>query len=287
MEAGAVRFQHTLVDFANLDGMAEDTAESEAFAEKFKPKKTTDDVYTPQAVYDAVAKWVFDTYGLPEDTVVVRPFYPGGNFLTHDYPEGCIVLDNPPFSLMAKIVKFYVANGVRFFLFANTLTLFQQIGLCNAVVCGCTVTYENGAGVNTSFLTSLGEDKVTVSGELYGILGRAQDDGAAPLPKYDFPPNVITAARLACIAMQGGELRIRDALPIKSLDGASVFGGGALIDDEAAQRAAAQRAAIPLKLLPKDANRLATLNRTREGKSAQRTIDATGPQERPEDARGR
>ena len=95
----------------------------------------------------------------------------------------------------------------------------------------------------------------------------------------------------------GGELRIRDALPIKNLDGASVFGGGALIDDEAAQRAAAQRAAaqraaaqraaIPLKLLPKDANRLATLNRTREGKTAQRTIDATGPQERPEDARGR
>ena len=204
MEADAVRFQHTLVDFANLDGMAEDTAESEAFAEKFKPKKTNDDVYTPPEVYDAVLKWVERTYGLPEDTVVVRPFYPGGNYLTHDYPEGCLVLDNPPFSLMAKIVKFYVANGVRFFLFANTLTLFQQIGLCNAVVCGYTVTYENGAGVNTSFLTSLGEDKVTVSGELYGILDRVQDDGAAPLPKYDFPPNVITAARLTCIAMQGG-----------------------------------------------------------------------------------
>ena len=74
----------------------------------------------------------------------------------------------------------------------------------------------------------------------------------------------------------GGELRIRDALPIKNLDGASVFGGGALIDDEAAQRAAAQRAAIPLRLLPKDANRLATLNRTREGRSAQRTLDGEG-----------
>ena len=271
-----MRFQHTLVDFARLDEMAEDTAESEAFAEKFKPKKTNDDVYTPPEVYDAVLKWVERTYGLPEDTVIVRPFYPGGNYLTHDDPEGCLVLDNPPFSLMAKIVKFYTANRVRFFLFANTLTLFQQIGLCNAVVCGYTVTYENGAGVNTSFLTSLGEDRITVSGELYGILDRAQDDGAAPLPRYDFPPNVLTAARLTCIAMQGGELRIRDALPIKNLDGAGVFGGGALIDDEAAQRAAAQRAAIPLRLLPKDANRLATLNRTREGRTAQRTLDGEG-----------
>ena len=286
-----MRFQHTLVDFARLDEMAEDTAESEAFAEKFKPKKTSDDVYTPPEVYDAVLRWVERTYGLPEDTVIVRPFYPGGNYLTHDYPEGCLVLDNPPFSLMAKIVKFYTANRVRFFLFANTLTLFQQIGLCNAVVCGYTVTYENGAGVNTSFLTSLGDDRITVSGELYGILDRVQDDGAAPLPKYDFPPNVLTAARLTCIAMQGGELRIRDALPIKNLDGAGVFGGGALIDDEAAQRAAAQRAAaqraaaqraaaqraaIPLRLLPKDANRLATLNRTREGRTAQRTLDGEG-----------
>ena len=32
----------------------EDNAEYDAFVEKFKPKKTTDDCYTPPLVYDAI-----------------------------------------------------------------------------------------------------------------------------------------------------------------------------------------------------------------------------------------
>ena len=36
----------------------------EEFVEKFKPKKTTDDCYTPPLVYDAVAEWVAKEYGL-------------------------------------------------------------------------------------------------------------------------------------------------------------------------------------------------------------------------------
>ena len=51
----------------------------EAFVEKFKPKKTTDDCYTPDNVYDAVAGWVENEYGLSRDSFV-RPFYPGGDF---------------------------------------------------------------------------------------------------------------------------------------------------------------------------------------------------------------
>lgn len=34
----------------------------EEFVEKFKPKKTTDDCYTPPAVYDALADWVADKW---------------------------------------------------------------------------------------------------------------------------------------------------------------------------------------------------------------------------------
>ena len=281
-----MRFQHTLVDFANLDGMAEDTAESEAFAEKFKPKKTTDDVYTPQAIYDAVAKWVFETYGLPEDTVVVRPFYPGGNFLTHDYPEGCIVLDNPPFSIMHKIIRFYVANKVRFFLFANTLTLFQQIDLCNAVVVGGDVTFENGAKINVSFLTSLGSNRVEIAGDLHDLI-RDADKGRPKKYKrgYEFPPNATTAARLATISGAGLSMSIEEAWPLDRLEPEHhIFGGGILIADadaqreaaqreaaqreaaqrEAAQREAALRARTKLHLADKDANRLAALNMARE-----------------------
>ena len=38
----------------------------EGFVEKFKPKKTTDDCYTPPAVYEAVKKWAVERYGLEQ-----------------------------------------------------------------------------------------------------------------------------------------------------------------------------------------------------------------------------
>ena len=50
--------------------------EYEAFVEKFKPKKTTDDCYTPENVYEAVAGWVADEYGR-DRAGFLRPFWPG------------------------------------------------------------------------------------------------------------------------------------------------------------------------------------------------------------------
>lgn len=43
------------IDFKNLDDMAESNEEYEEFVEKFKTKKTTDDCYTPPAVFDTCA----------------------------------------------------------------------------------------------------------------------------------------------------------------------------------------------------------------------------------------
>ena len=34
----------------------------EGFVEKFKPKKTTDDCYTPPHIYEAVLQWVREQY---------------------------------------------------------------------------------------------------------------------------------------------------------------------------------------------------------------------------------
>ena len=48
----------------------------EQFVDKFKPKLTTDDCYTPPEVYDVVARWAVKEYGW-EDREIVRPFYPG------------------------------------------------------------------------------------------------------------------------------------------------------------------------------------------------------------------
>ena len=89
----------------------------DGFVEKFKPKKTTDDCYTPPEVYDVVLKHVREAYNIADDVPIVRPFYPGGDYEHYDYPEGCVVVDNPPFSIFANILDFYQARGIRFFLF--------------------------------------------------------------------------------------------------------------------------------------------------------------------------
>lgn len=46
-----------------------------AFVEKFNPKKTTDDCYTPPQVYEAVRDWACGEYGI-DPSKVVRPYYP-------------------------------------------------------------------------------------------------------------------------------------------------------------------------------------------------------------------
>jgi len=91
------------------------------FLEKFEAKKTTDDCYTPKEVYDLILEYVGKYYDL-SDKKIIRPFYPGGDFESIDYPDDCVVIDNPPFSIIAKIAKFYIQNNVPFFLFAPHLT---------------------------------------------------------------------------------------------------------------------------------------------------------------------
>lgn len=77
----------------------------EEFVQKFKPKKTTDDCYTPPAVYEAVAEWAAANYGL-DRAAFVRPFYPGGDYQRYRYPEGCVVVDNPPSPSFPKSCAF-------------------------------------------------------------------------------------------------------------------------------------------------------------------------------------
>ena len=51
------------MDRTNLGQMVEsiETPEYKQFVEKFKPKKTTDDCYTPGYIYDALLKWVVNS----------------------------------------------------------------------------------------------------------------------------------------------------------------------------------------------------------------------------------
>lgn len=233
---------------------AEETAEYRAFVEKFNPKKTTDDCYTPENVYAAVRDWAVLEYGL-DGREIVRPFWPGGDYEHFDYPEHCVVIDNPPFSILSAICRFYDARGIDYFLFAPSLTLFGiNSGQCNYVLADAVITYQNGAIVRTGFVTNLGDYRVTLSGMLHSIVKAANEEntkqGNQP-PIYAYPHNVVNAAQLQKIVDRGVDLRIRpeDATFVRAMDaqraeGKNIYGSGFLLSTRAAaEKAAAEKAA--------------------------------------------
>lgn len=233
----------------------EDTnPEYAAYVEKFKPKKTTDDCYTPENIYNAVADWAAKKYGF-DRAQIVRPFWPGGDFERFDYPKDCVVLDNPPFSILAKITRWYNSNGVRFFLFAPGLTLFQNNENNNFVTAMCSITYANGAKVRTSFVTNLGDYLIETAPELHKLIDDLDKQNRRAdkkeLPRYEFPDCVITAARCGYLTVHGADFRVKrsDACFIRKLDamktdGSGIFGGGFLLSENAAaERAQAERTA--------------------------------------------
>ena len=231
--------------------------EYKAFVEKFKAKKTTDDCYTPPLVYDAIADWVAAAYHA-DRARFVRPFYPGGDFERFDYPDGCAVVDNPPFSILSRIIAFYAGRGIPFFLFAPALTLFSSSSSSStAISCGVQITYENGAQVPTSFVTNMDDRncRVRTAPTLYRAVKDANDRNLAKtkrsLPRYEYPDNIVTAAMVQRWCKYGVDYRlsVADSLPIATLDaqrgrGLSIFGNGYILSSRAAaERAAAERAA--------------------------------------------
>jgi len=214
----------------------------EAFVEKFKPMKATDDCYTPENVYDAVAGWVENEYRVNRDSFV-RPFYPGGDYERYEYPAGCVVVDNPPFSILAAIIRFYVESGVKFFLFAPTLTLFSSsASRCCSIGVGVQVTYENGANVSTSFTTNLETTRLRSAPSLYQAVKAVNDanlkEQRKELPKYEYPAHVLTATKLAWFSKYGVEFRAGpnetfkiDALDGQKRHGKSIFGDGYLLSE--------------------------------------------------------
>ena len=230
----------------------------EEFVEKFKPKKTTDDCYTPPSVYAVIRDWVCKEYGIDPDKIV-RPFYPGGDYEHYNYPEGAVVLDNPPFSILAKICTFYLDRNIPFFLFAPSLTCFSGKSVfsrMNHIVCDCGIEYENGAIVKTSFVTSYGGDIVAqteprLTKLVNDEVERLRRVKTVQLPKYTYPDNIVTAAMMQKYSHYGVDFKIRrcECVHIGTLDaqrssGKVIFGGGLLLSSRAAaERAAAERAA--------------------------------------------
>lgn len=233
--------------------LSDDDEEYQEFLKKFEAKKTTDDCYTPENIYDAVRDWAAEKYEIG-NAAIVRPFYPGGDYKSEKYPSGCVVIDNPPFSIISEICEWYTSKRINFFLFAPTLTLLGIMrGSANYVACGCGVVYENGASVNTSFVTNMGGNKIVAAADLREILDDENKKNLKKLhrelPKYSYPDEVLTATMLCYMAAHGVSLEIseRDAHFIRALDaqkasGKGLFGSGFLLSEKAAaEKAAAEK----------------------------------------------
>lgn len=213
----------------------------DGFVDKFDAKLTTDDCYTPAPVYKAVLDYVGNTVDL-SCMEIIRPFYPGGDFENIDYPANAIVIDNPPFSIISKIARYYIKHNVKFFLFAPHLTLFGSDLDCTAVVAACGIVYENGASVITSFLSNIyGDVRAMTAPELYDAVEAVNESKKANLPKYEYPNNVATVSKLAYLAKNGVhyELAKKHCRHIRELESQKVhkkglFGSGFLISDMAA-----------------------------------------------------
>lgn len=223
----------------------------EGFKEKFKAKKTTDDCYTPPAVYAAVLGFCKDMGWVDDATKVIRPFYPGEDFTQWGYPPGSVVVDNPPFSIYSKVVRWFVAHGVRFLLFGPQLTLkVKGADVCYLPV-NASIAYDNGAVVNTGFVTNMvpGVRIWTAPGLVRALKAAAPPPKLAP--KNTYPLTVLSPALIGKIAVREVDFLVasdqcHEVQNIDSLKraGKSLFGGGWLLSERAAaERAAAERAA--------------------------------------------
>ena len=222
----------------------------EAFVEKFEDKKTTDDCYTPKEVYQIVIDYVNEKCSL-EGKEILRPFFPGGDFESVEYSSNCVVIDNPPFSIITKICKYYIERDIKFFLFCPHLTAFGSDIDCTHIIASADITYENGAIIKTAFVSNMfGDVKIIGDAELHKKFKELKDRNKANLPKYEYPDNVVTVSKIAYCVEKGISLTI-DKQHVKNyrgLDsqkkhGKTIFGSGFLVSNKAAEAVEAAAAA--------------------------------------------
>ena len=167
----------------------------DAYVAKFKKgsnRKTTDETYTPEDVYNCVVDYVDTIYPL-EGHVVVRPFYPGGDYQAYNYPPNGVVIDNPPFSILSKIVRYYIGRGIPFFLFANSITS-SSIARFGATVFHISryIRFVNGAKINVCFVSNLTPQWAVVCASSLSRSISSQPSQQLKykgVKKYVYPPN--------------------------------------------------------------------------------------------------
>jgi hypothetical protein len=227
----------------------ENDPEYQEFVKKFEAKRTTDDCYTPDVVYDAVAEWVASEYNVSRANFV-RPFYPGGDYQKERYKPTDIVVDNPPFSIMSEILKFYKANGIKFFLFGPHLTLFSNTSAdFTCLPIGVPITYKNGANVNTSFVTNMEPEEIRFRSEprLYAVVKAATMEYRKEISNkqadYAYDKHLFLTSHLCTMSLLGYDFKVtRDECELisklHSQEGkdTAIFGHAYIVGEAAYQR---------------------------------------------------
>ena len=180
----------------------------------------TDELYTPPAVYEAVLNWVKANCPSIQGKRIMRPFRPGGDYKSEDY-TGAVVVDNPPFFIEHFITRWYVDNGVPFFLFAPAITLFRGSSILDKltyVAVNAEVEYVHDehvhAKVHTSFITNIADltsYQIIAAPELREAIMQAQgkQDPTAKPAKTEYHPNLVTSYRFSTLAEVGIPMRVR------------------------------------------------------------------------------
>ena len=212
---------------------------------------STDECYTPPAVYDTVLDYAVDRYGL-QDKHIVRPFIPGGDYQRYVYDENDVVIDNPPFSMTTKITKWYINHDIPFFLFINGLygvSLSRGLhGKATVIVTNANVSFYNKGSekrIKLGFVTNLEPKNIIIRGDatltkrLNGLVKKKS------FKRFHYPENFLKNNDILAALQRNVELKLTtdNCLFEDNLDyhkaqmhakpqRFGVFGGGYLVNDK-------------------------------------------------------
>lgn len=164
-----------------------------AYVKKFLPNYvyTTDDTFTPPKVYQAVIDWL-TMEGKTQGRRILRPFYPGGDFEAIDYKPGDFVVDNPPFSQMSRIVRFYQEHKIDFFLFYDRRYSLSYLrdGL-TLIYINESIEFENGALIVPAFVTNVFDGAAVYSSKTLNEMIKAGQVKQTE-PRNEYPDDVFS-----------------------------------------------------------------------------------------------
>lgn len=214
--------------------------------ERHKVKKTTDDCYTPPEIYEAVKDWVIKEYDL-KDVSIERPFWPDGDYTKYEYKENSVVIDNPPFSILSQIIRYYNEHNIKYFLFAPGM-VFSTDDRNNYVITRVDVIYNEEIKIPTNFYTNLGDALIRTALDLKEKIEdiNKKIKKKTVRKKHQYPDNLITAATFPIITpieIYRNEVierveQIDHQKEFQKKEGKkyTIFGGGFLLSTAATER---------------------------------------------------